>query len=112
MFKIVQPTEYTWPISVEFPTDGGRTEKASFDGVFARLTQTRITEIKDLIEKGQITDIDLAREVLIGWSGVVDDSGEVPFSNAAKEKLLDIPKVATAVVVALFESLTGSRRKN
>jgi len=113
MFKIVQPTEYAWGVTVELPMDGGRVEKQTFDAVFKRVSQTRLIEIQKLIEAGEIRDIDLAREVLVGWKGVVDgEGGEVPFSESARDQLFDIPMVASAVVLAFMASLTGAKRKN
>ena len=112
MFKIAQNPSYTWPVTVEFPTDGGRVEKSSFDVEFKRLTQTRLNEIKESIEKAQITDNDLAREVMIGWSGITDEAGAMPYSEAARDQLLDIPLVASSIVMALFNSIAGAKRKN
>lgn len=112
MFKIVQSDEYTWPVTVEVPTDGGRSDKSTFDAKFKRLTQSRMDEIRKGISAGDVTDVDLAREVLVGWSGVVDDKGDVPYSEAARDRLLDIPTVSSAVVMALLGSLSGARRKN
>lgn len=112
MFKITQATTYTWPVQVELPIDGGRTEKANFDAEFKRLTQSRIDEIRGMIEREEIRDVDLVRETLVGWSGVVDGDGPVPFSSQALDQLLDIPTVASSIVLALFQSLTGAKRKN
>lgn len=112
MFKIVQNPTYSWPVTVELPTDGGKTEKATFDAEFKRLTQTRVDEIKKAVERGEMTDADLAREALVGWSGVVDGDGQVPYSEKARDQLLDIPMVSTAIVMALLGSLNGAKRKN
>lgn len=112
MFKITQNATYTWPVSVDFPVDGGKTEKATFDAEFKRLTQSRVDEIKQAVERGEMKDTDLAREALVGWSGVVDADGNVPYSESARDQLLEIPMVATAIVVALLNSLSGARRKN
>lgn len=113
MFVISQKSTYTWPVSVEFPGDGGKTEKQTFDAEFKRMTQTRINEIRGLIERNEITDTELAAEVLTGWAGVNDASGDaVPFSESARTQLLDIPLVAAAVVMAWLGSLTGVKRKN
>jgi hypothetical protein len=112
MFKIVQNPTYSWPVSVELPSDGGKTEKATFDAEFKRLTQSRVEEIRQAVERNEMRDVDLAREVLVGWSGVVDGDGQVPFSESAKQQLLDIPMVATAIVTALLGSISGARRKN
>lgn len=112
MFKIVQNPTYTWPVTVEFPSDGGRTEKSSFDAEFKRITQSRLNEIRDSIEKGTITDLDLAREVVVGWSGVTEDQGPMPYSEAARDQLLEIPLVAASIVMAFFGSISGAKRKN
>lgn len=112
MFKIVQNPTYTWPVTVELPTDGGKTEKATFDAEFKRLTQSRVDEIRQAVERGEMRDADLAREALVGWSGVVDGDGLVPYSEKARDQLLDIPMVSTAVVMALLGSLSGAKRKN
>ena len=71
MFKIVQNPTYTWPVTLEIPTDGGKTEKATFDAEFKRLTQSRVEEIRASVERGEMRDIDLAREAMVGclaWS--------------------------------------------
>lgn len=112
MFKITTSPTYTWPVSVEFPVDGGKTEKATFDAEFRRLTQSRVEEIRSAVERGEMKDTDLAREALVGWTGVVDTDGPVPYSESARDQLLEIPMVATAIVVALLNSLSGARRKN
>lgn len=112
MFKIAQSATYTWPVSVEFPTDGGKTEKATFDAEFKRLTQSHVEEIRQAVERNEMRDTDLARETLVGWSGIVDANGTVPYSESARDQLLEIPTVAASIVMALLNSLAGARRKN
>lgn len=113
MFVISQKQTYTWPVTVEFPVDGGKTDRQTFDAEFKRMSQTRINEIRGLIERNEVTDTELAREVLVGWEGVNSDNGDaVPFSERARDQLLDVPLVAAAVVMAWLGSLTGVKRKN
>lgn len=113
MFKIVQNATYTWPVTVELPTDGGKTEKQTFDAEFKRLTQTRVDEIRSAVERGEMRDSELAREAMVGWSGIVDgDGGQVQFSEKSRDQLLDIPQVSGAVVTALLGSMSGAKRKN
>lgn len=113
MFIISQKQTYSWPVEVRFPVDGGKTDKQTFDAEFRRFTQTRINEIRELIEAGKITDTELAREVMAGWEGVNDGNGDaVPFSERARDQLLDVPLVAAAVVMAWLGSLTGVKAKN
>jgi len=112
-FVLKQSDTYSWPIAFDIPVDGGRMQRQTFDGEFRRLSQSRITEIGQQIKGEEITDADLAAEVLIGWSGVTDDEGkDVPFSQKALDQLLDVPMLASAITVAYFESLRGAKRKN
>jgi hypothetical protein len=112
MFKISQNPTYTWPVSFELPTDGGRTEKFTFDAVFKRLKQSEIEDMRKQIETSEINDADMVRQVLVGWNGVHDDTGEIPFSEGALSTLLDVPTVSTAIILALLTSLSGAKRKN
>lgn len=111
-FVLSQSSTYTWPVAVEFPVDGGKTEKQTFDAEFKRLPQSRIREIAQAIDAGEVTDYDIALEVVVGWSGVTDGSSEIPFSDKALKQLLDVPLVATSIVVAFFNSMSGAKRKN
>ncbi len=113
MFVLKQSTSYVWPVEVKFPVDGGKYQKQTFDGEFQRVSQSEIAEIRRKIQEQEITDPDLARQVLIGWKGVHDDKGDdVPFSTTSRDILMDMPLVAGAVVQAFFDSLEGARRKN
>lgn len=112
-FVLKQSDTYIWPVTFDVPVDGGRHEKQTFDGEFKRLPQSRIREIGRQIESGEVTDAEIACEVLVGWTGVTDDQGkDIPFSQRALEQLLDVPMLATSVVMAYFASLQGAKRKN
>ena len=99
-FVLKQSATYTWPITVIIPMDGGRRDKHTFDGEFRRLPQSRINEIIKLAraaERGRLNDDeelldqDAAKEILAGWSGVVDDDAkEIPYSENALAQLLDM----------------------
>ena len=112
-FVLSQSESYVWPVAVEFPVNGGRFDKQTFDVEFKRLPQSRIREVWDAIQAGEMTDNDLCDEVITGWSGVQDaKGGEVPFSEKAKADLLNVPLVASSVVTAWLDSLAKAKRKN
>ena len=76
---------YTWPVTIIIPVDGGHKEKSTFDVEFKRLTQTRISEIRKLARKMEIGAIDddemledqeAAKEIILGWDGVVDEENK------------------------------------
>lgn len=113
MFKLVQSSEYYWPVKFSFPVEGGRFEKTSFDCLFRRLSQTRIDEIVAAANSGITKDSDIAREIVVGWRGVTDGDGEeIAFSKSTFEQLLDVPMMATTIAGAFIESLSEARRKN
>jgi hypothetical protein len=70
-----------------------------------------LQKLEDLGDLDQITDI--ARDVLVGWSGINDDHGkEIPFSQKALDELLEVPFLAIAVLKAYMDSIKGAKRKN
>ncbi len=112
MFKLSLSETYSWPVAVKLPVDGGKFITQTFDGVFKRLGNLAM---KEEINRENTNDIEYAKNVLVGWTGITDDDGaEVPFSEAARDKLLDIAAVAAAVVEAhvLSASGQGVKRKN
>ena len=114
MFKIAENVTYKWPVTVAIPQDGGKFVKATFSAEFKGLTQPEIDAIIQASRNGD-TDADICVSCLVGWSGVKDsDDQDLPYSDAAKERLLAIPYVRNGVVNAFFESISGgaARRKN
>lgn len=124
-FVLNQSQSYSWPVSINLPADGGKREKSSFDALFKRLPQSRINEIQQLVqqrikaaERGDeldngVTDQSIAAEILVGWSGILDaDGDDVPYSEAVKAQLLDVPMMAGALIEAYFTSLVELKRKN
>jgi hypothetical protein len=113
MFNIAKTvSDYTWPVQVQLPTDGGRHTTETFDARFKRISQTDVQELKSAIQAGTITDVELCSQVLVGWEGIKAGEDPVPYSESARAQLLDIPGVAYAVVMAFLESIAGAKRKN
>jgi hypothetical protein len=121
-FVLKQSATYKWPVTILLPVDGGKKEKHTFDAEFKRLPQSRTEELAAQLKMQERVDIDpdqillmkdAAKEILVGWSGVQDDSGEeIPFSEAALEQVLEIPMVAAQIVLGWFSSLEVAKRKN
>jgi hypothetical protein len=124
-FVLKQSTSYKWPVSFKLPVDGGKYEKQTFEAEFRRLPQARLNEIQDAVQErtraakagepidGMINDQAVADEILIGWSNVLDEDGdEIPFTTANKQQLLEVSALASSIIVAYFESVTGNKLKN
>tara|TARA_R100001443_G_scaffold33437_3_gene47358 strand:- start:244 stop:585 length:342 start_codon:yes stop_codon:yes gene_type:complete len=111
-FVLKQSDTYKWPVSVDIPMDG-RHKRCTFDGVFKRLSMTRVDELGNQIQKGKITSKKMAHEVLVGWEGIDDDEGNpLEFSVSNLNKLVDVPMVANAISKSFFDSISGVKVKN
>ncbi|MCB1833930.1 MAG: hypothetical protein KDH19_10930 [Geminicoccaceae bacterium] len=106
MFRISEEQTYWWPVTVNFPADGAFA-KMTFKGQF------KVIPVSDLQRIAGGSSLEIIREALIGWKDIVDESGEqVPFSEAAREQLLESPFAIAALSRALTASVEGRREKN
>lgn len=112
-FVLKQSDTYSWPVTFNVPVDGGRHDSQTFDASFKRKPQKWIRDIVKRIDADDVIDTDVARQVLVGWSGVNDENGkEIPFSQKALDQLLEVPTLASAIVLAYFNSVAGVKVKN
>ena len=113
MFKLSTSDSYKYPVVVEIVDESGRTTKHTFEAHFKRLPQSEIDRLLVASKDDGIRDEDVVDQVLIGWSGVVDEQGDaMPFNAENVRVVLDICPVRACVVRAWVDSLTGGRRKN
>ncbi len=112
MFKIVKTETYKWPVTVRLPADGGKFDVSTFDVVFKRLSAPEVAELRVGLFRDDADAVAAARGLVVGWSGVEDNDGELPFSGSALDGILHISGVAPAIVAAFFESVIGAPRKN
>lgn len=127
-FVLEHSDRYSWPVTVKVAQDGGRFRSFTFDVEFKRVSQARREELgrQLLVQKGRIeagmlegeilTPRQIADELVVGWSGILDKEGEggepVPFSEATKAQLLNIGDVADAILAAWNDSIPGAKAKN
>ena len=97
------PRRFDWPVDVHVPGAGAQ----KFTAAFEELGQDDL----DRIAEGERADAELARRVLVGWSGVVDDTGaEVPFSDARRDALIARPYARYAIARGYYEAILGHGR--
>ena len=127
-FILDQSPSYSWPVKVQVPQDGGRFRSYTFEVEFARVSQERREELgrQLLVQKGRIeagllegellTPRQIAAELVVGWSGILDseekDAAPVPFSESTLAQLLNVGDVADAILAAWNESIPGAKAKN
>ncbi len=128
MFILDQSESYSWPVTVRVPQDGGRFRSFTFDALFKRVSQERREQLgrqlmrqkrtwdDGLMDNEFLTPRQIADELLVGWSGIMDTEGEgaqqVPFSEKVKAQLLNIGDVADAILDAWNASIPGAKAKN
>jgi hypothetical protein len=127
-FILDQSESYSWPVTVKVPQDGGRFRSFTFEAEFKRVSQERREQLgrqlmrqKRTIEDGMMEDDfltprQIADELLVGWSGIMDtegaDAAQVPFGETVKAQLLNIGDVADAILAAWNDSIPGAKAKN
>lgn len=106
--KITQSDTFRWPVKVSIPKDGGGYEVGTFDAVFKRLSRSEAELLGDRVVAGELSGIDAVRQILVGWTGVMGDDGEVPFSETNREIFLDIPGVGISIFKVFTEANAGA----
>jgi hypothetical protein len=111
MFKLGQSDKFSYPVSVEITVDGGKRQAFSFDAIFKRLNREEFTQAMTQAAAGELDDLTLASDVLVGWKGIQDEDGaDLPYSEAARDKVLNVWPVLPAVIKAFVESHSKAGR--
>ena len=127
-FILDQSESYSWPVTVKVPQDGGRFRSFTFEAEFKRVSQERREQLgRQLMRQKRtwddgnmdedfLTPRQIADELLVGWSGIMDtespDAQPVPFGDKVKAQLLNIGDVADAILDAWNASIPGAKAKN
>lgn len=114
MLRLGASDRFWYPVRVEIVDADGVRRVHEFGALFRRLGRSDFERLMRRVRDGDLTDDALARDVLLGWRGVQDESGaEVPFSPEARERLLDLWPVLPALIQAFVEAHSPEgRRKN
>lgn len=87
--------------------DAGGFDDNTFVAHFKRASHT---EVKELRTK---EDIEVARSQLVGWDMVDEDTKQaVPYSDSARDGVLEMSAAPYAVALAFFRASRGEKAKN
>lgn len=124
-FILEQSPTFSWPITIRERQDGGRYRTHTFDAIFKRLPQSRMDEIVIELQRlkscaardeaiNELPIRAIASEILVGWSGIFepDNTTQVPYSEEAKAKLLEVETVANVLVATFMDSADKAKAKN
>jgi hypothetical protein len=103
-------------VKLPVPTDGDYV-MARLDVLFAALPQAEVDRMRGVgLADGEVppSDAEIARRVLKGWRDLADEDGNpVPYSEDAREQLLQTPAMRTALVMTYLAAVSGlAARKN
>lgn len=111
MFVVTTEHEFTWPVTVKVPQDGGTYARFSFAARFRQLSKEEREEIRG---PRAVDDSAIVRKAVIGWDDQIvdEDRNPVPFSREALDALIDVPYVLQAFARAYTEAMYGLKEKN
>ncbi len=124
MFILKKEATFTHPIKFYTPADGGTQKEETFDAVFKILPQSRINEIgaqaqkkekelkEGIIDGIDISDLQIADEILVGWEGITNGNEPVVFTKSTKKQVLDIAGLANVLVTEYLKIVAQQKVKN
>lgn len=110
MFQRVKSPEFSHPVKVSVPVDGGHTN-ATFTGRFRVLTIDEAKPFDLMTTEGTTAYL---RQIFVGWGEdyVDEDKAPVPYSDAERDQLISTPYVRMALLETYNAALLGAKRGN
>jgi hypothetical protein len=109
MFKIITSPEFTHPIAVMVPTDGGH-EEQTFKARFRVFPSEKDGEY-DLTSPTDLKEY--LREVVVSMDDLIgDDKKPVPYSDAVREQMIGLPYVRLELLRTYMAAVTKQRTGN
>lgn len=99
MLKVGQSESFLYPVKVTILDESGVEVPYEFKARFRRLSREKMAEVQNK------KDLELMRDNLLGWSGVVDESeNPLPFTDENKELVFNLWPVLPAMAKAFVEA--------
>lgn len=106
-FKISQKPTFITRVTVETPNQKGGFDTSHFNAEFKRIGMDVMEELRG---KKQA---EVLREMLVGWTDLLDDANEqVPFNDDNIVVLLNIPQALAGLSEAFWGSIFKAKEKN
>lgn len=104
MFKLVKKLSIWWPVTVQVPQDGGKTQPRKLQAEFKLLTQPQIDE---LLQESPL-DVDFLCEAVTDWKEVESEDGEpLICSPEQRRELFEIGYVRAGFFEAFWKANAG-----
>ena len=100
-------TSVKWPVTVTFPSDGGKWKNETFTGVFKKVG------VKEIQQKAKKGDLQLVKYVLEGWEDIKDEDGnDIAFTKKELDGFLNDINFIKATAQAIVDLQNGAPEKN
>ncbi|WP_375292319.1 hypothetical protein [Sphingomonas melonis] len=109
MFKVVAEPQFTHPVKVLVPVDGGH-ETQTFKATFRVLPSDQEDAGHDLNTTAGSSSF--LRDVLLSMSELEGENGPIPYSDTLRDQLLKVPYVRTALARTYFDAVTKAALGN
>lgn len=120
VIKDREDTTFEWPVTVNYPRDGGKTQRFEFIGIFRRLSadeKDAIPAVETVTAEDAVDQfIERALRQMTGWRNVVDTNNKpVELSADTLRAAIRAPggaAVIAGIARAIAEVESGEKRKN
>lgn len=111
-FTLELSDTYFTPVSLRVPVEAVQ-KTFSFEVELRRLSTSQHDQLLKRAMDEQMTDAQVARALVVGWREVRGaDGAELPFSEAAFSRLLEVQGAGTAICDAYLGSVKQAAEKN
>ena len=111
-FVLDQSPSYKWKVEVNVNKDG-TVHTEVFTALFKNITQSRFKEMVKMVEDKQIEDIDVTKEILVGWEDVNEEDGTpISFSKTVLKEFSEDTDFVAAVLAAFRAFYANAQAKN
>lgn len=109
-FVIKKKHQFSWPVKIKTPADGGEFETSQITLIFAALDHS---ELKKLMGDSATDDKLICNKVVCGWKDVQDESGkELEFNKMNFEMLLEGVSIPSQIAKQYLEIFHEAAVKN
>ncbi|MDB5884242.1 MAG: hypothetical protein JWR74_413 [Polaromonas sp.] len=106
MFNLAPTETFKAPVTVNVAQPGGGWKQESFTGEFKRTDEDRREELLAL------KNVELVREVLVGWSMKDEQRNDVPFTPENLDAFCRLTGAVRETTLAYWQHNVGAKAKN
>lgn len=112
MFTIASSPAFWAKVRLSQTAEDGRRNEGQIECQFKRRGRTELTAVLESL-KGEKVTIEMVEEHLVGWKGVKDETGEMPYTPENLRKLCElVPSAPISIIKAYLDASAGAREGN